>query len=241
MEHANGVATMAARGARAPMHFVSKVFKGTGVVHQELFKQTRIPGFTQQMSDDESFALQKVLDGSGTANKLKLKSRPAAAKTGTWQYQDTDDNSQAWMVGYIAPDVGKSQYGLATAVWVGNKADEQPLLTKGKGKVFGATLPGPIWRDFMDAATAKMPKTTFPQPKNVGDVDAGDAKPPTQQLPSGPPGDPNKPCDFPIFCPPTGGQGGGNGNGNGGGNGGGGNRNDPFPFPPTPPRRGSGG
>ena len=31
--------------------------------------------------------------------------------------------------------------------------EEKPLLTKSKGKIFGATLPGPIWRDFMDAAS----------------------------------------------------------------------------------------
>jgi membrane peptidoglycan carboxypeptidase len=230
LDHANGVATIAARGSRAPVHFVSLVYKGSALAYKEPFKPTQIPGFSQNMADDETWALEKVLQ-TGTGKGLALANgRIAAAKTGTWQAGVADpkkknnDNSNAWMVGYIAPDLSKKPqqfYGLATAVWVGAKEGDSTAVRINKQPMFGSTGPGPIWQKFMNVATANMPKTKFPDLKNVGDDTRGDSSPPA---PTGPPTDPNnpgQPCLIPVLCPPNpGGQGGGN---NGGGNGGGGN------------------
>jgi membrane peptidoglycan carboxypeptidase len=234
LDHANGVATIAARGARAPAHFVAQVYKGASLIYREPFKPTPIPGYTQQMADDESFALQKVLQGTGAGLAL-ANGRAAAAKTGTWQATEAagdtknNGNSNAWMVGYIAPDLSKKPqfYGLATAVWMGAlKGDSVPITIKGQ-PMFGSTGPGKIWKGYMDAVTSGMPKTKFPDPKNVGDDNAGNAPPP-QQAPASPgPGDPNGggvPCLIPAFCqtPNPGGQGaGGGGGGTGTGDGGG--------------------
>ncbi|MGC9667028.1 transglycosylase domain-containing protein [Planosporangium sp. 12N6] len=253
LDHANGVATLAARGARAQVHFVAKVEKAGDLIYSESFKPTQIPGFTKEMADAATSALVKVLQtGTGKGNAL-AGNRQAAAKTGTWQAEvpgqaKSDQNSNAWMVGYIAPDLSKKFYGLATAVWMGaTKGDSSPVtLNKGKSPMFGSTGPGKIWKPYMDAATAGMPKTTFPSAKDVGDDSLGNAQPPTAPANNDPnagqPGNQN--CPIPIFCPgggqnnqnnqnnqpgqPTqpggqaGGRNGGNGNGNGNGGQGGG-------------------
>ena len=103
------------------------------------------------------------------------------------------------MVGYTASDPAKKSPGLAAAVWVGNRADEKPIMTKNGKDIYGSTLPGPIWRDFMNRAlkAMKMPKATFAAPKDIGHKTEGTGKSP---LPSTPP-DPNP--------DPSGGNGGG--------------------------------
>jgi membrane peptidoglycan carboxypeptidase len=246
LDHANGVATMAARGARAPVHFVSKVYKGAATVHSESFKATQIPGFKQEMADDESFALQKVLD-QGTGKGLQIKGRAAAAKTGTWQAASSstdiknNGNSNAWMVGYVAPDLSKKPqfYGLATAVWVGAKEGDSAAVKINGSPLFGSTGPGPIWKKYMDVATANMPSTKFPAQKGTGDDGRGDSQRPAPT----PSVDPNAgqpgglTCPIPVLCPSgqqgqPGDQAGGRpGNGNGNGNGGQGGGS---PLPGTP-------
>ncbi len=79
---------------------------------------------------------------------LELPDRPVAAKTGT-----TNDYRDGWTVGYT-PD-------LAVGVWVGNNdntpMDERP----------GVLSAGPIWHDFMLAATKGTKPKGFPQPKGI--------------------------------------------------------------------------
>jgi membrane peptidoglycan carboxypeptidase len=241
VDHANGVATLAARGQAAQAHFVSQVFRGSALMYKESFAFKAVPGFNANMADDEAFALQKVLD-HGTGKDLKLANgRVAAAKTGTWQASDSKNdtksngNSNAWMVGYVAPDLTKKPqfYGLATAVWVGaTKGDSVPV-TIGKSPMFGSTGPGKIWKGYMDAATASMPKTKFPDVKNTGDDAAGNMPAPVV-APSADPnaGQPGNPaCPIPALCPgqpsPPGQPGGLPGNGHGGQGGG-------SPLPGTP-------
>jgi membrane peptidoglycan carboxypeptidase len=253
LDHANGVATMAARGARAQSHFVAQVYKGAALVYREPFKPTQIPGFSQQMADDINSALQQVLQ-VGTGKNLQLAgNRAAAAKTGTWQAELDEtgkntvkgQNSNAWMVGFVAPDLSKKPqfYGLATAVWVGSKVGDSAALKIKGANIFGSTAGGPIWKKFMDAATANMPKTQFPKAKDIGDATLGDTEAPAITPQPGQPADPNNPLcqQFPLLCGGTPGQGAGspgsppgNGNGNGGGQGGG----AALPPPqPTPTRR----
>src|SRR6266536_371296 len=104
VDHAAGVATLAARGAAAPAHFVSQVYKGASLVYKEPFKPTQVQGYSQQMADDESFALQKVLQGGTGKNLALVGGRVAAAKTGTWQASESETdtknngNSNAWMI-----------------------------------------------------------------------------------------------------------------------------------------------
>src|SRR5439155_6078786 len=155
LDHANGVATIAARGWAAPEHFVQKVFKGTELRYAEQIKLTRIPGYTEAMADDENWVLQKVVKGNNLEG-----GRQAGAKSGTWQLgTSTTANAHAWWVGFTAPDPAKGINGLATAVWVGNKDKEQALKQTARsdthvsysGDMFGSTMPGPIWQRFMNA------------------------------------------------------------------------------------------
>ena len=250
LDHANGVATMAARGSRAQAHFVAQVFRGSALVYKEVFKPAQVQGFSKQMADDINAALEQVLT-NGTAKNMSLSSgRAAAAKTGTWQAEVDEtgtkpvknQNSNAWMVGFVAPDLTKKSqfYGLASAVWVGSKVGDSAAVKINGNALFGANAGGPIWKKFMDQATAGMPKTKFPDAKNVGDDKRGDSTEPLTPAPpaGGGQGDANAFCQqFPQLCP-GGGNGGGNGNGNnnGNGNGGGnGNPNDQFPGLPTNP------
>jgi membrane peptidoglycan carboxypeptidase len=190
LEHAGGTATFAARGMAAKTHFLKEIWTGGKKTYGEIIKPTRIPGFTDQMADDMNTVLQ------GVPKHYNLKThdgRQIAGKTGTWQYsQNASGNAHAWMVGYAAYDPAKKSPGLAAAVWVGNKGDEQPIVDKNKRAIIGGSLPGPIWRDFLDAALTqmKMPKINFPPPKNTGRLDVGTGVSPQ---PSAPPADPNNP------------------------------------------------
>jgi membrane peptidoglycan carboxypeptidase len=87
-----------------------------------------------------------------TSSGFALSGRLAAAKTGTNQLGDTRDNRDAWTVGYTP--------SLSTAVWVGTDKSD-PIRTKSGAVVYGRTLPGPIWQQFMNAALKGAPKDTF--------------------------------------------------------------------------------
>jgi len=96
--------------------------------------------------------LQHVLLPGGTGAGLDI-GRPAAAKTGT-----DDDYKNAWFSGYTP--------NLAASVWVGNPDSTTPMrgiTVNGKvlPRVFGATLPGPIWQLAMKGALANLPTETF--------------------------------------------------------------------------------
>jgi len=142
LDHANGVATLAAGGKRAQAHFVRSVEKGDDKVHQEDLKQSDI-GLNQDQIDVLNATLKQV-----SAAELN-NGWDAAGKTGTWQAgTSTTRNAHTWMVGYTR--------ALAAAVWVGT-TDGKALVTKdGNYNVFGSTYPGPIWRQFMVDATAAM-------------------------------------------------------------------------------------
>lgn len=79
-------------------------------------------------------------------SRLNL-SRPAAVKTGS-----TDDNVDAWTIGYT-PNV-------VVGVWVGNNEHEKMALG-------GSAAAGPIWRRVMERTFQDLPKQTFTQPSTV--------------------------------------------------------------------------
>ncbi|HEU5161387.1 MAG TPA: penicillin-binding protein [Streptosporangiaceae bacterium] len=108
------------------------------------------------VADAVSYVLRGVLT-EGTGAGLGI-GRPAAAKTGT-----VDNFSAAWFAGYT-PD-------LAAAVWVGDPRGGyahpmDSLCMDGRcyGPVYGAVIPGPIWRDTMIAALRDVPAHGFARP-----------------------------------------------------------------------------
>jgi membrane peptidoglycan carboxypeptidase len=224
-DQANGVATIAAGGIAAQEHFVAKVLRGAQTVYQEQLKLSNLNsiGITPEMITDEQWAMRQVLDpnaGNGDKGVILSGNREAGGKTGTWQYgNQNNENAHAWFVGFTPNQ-------LAAAVWVGNKDKEQPLRMKTGKKIFGATLPGPVWKAFMNAALKGKPKVGFADKVGVGDVTLGELQSPAPQPPPNNGGGNNGGgnnqggnCAIPFFCPSTspstspspGGNGGGGG------------------------------
>jgi penicillin-binding protein 1A len=86
---------------------------------------------------------------SGTGQRVKSIGRPVAAKTGT-----TDDNRDAWFIGYTPTYVA--------GVWVG--FDQEHSL--GRQEV-GGRAAAPIWLYFMQRALAGKPVEVFPVPEGI--------------------------------------------------------------------------
>ncbi|MFJ8579560.1 transglycosylase domain-containing protein [Micromonospora sp. NPDC093277] len=159
-DHANGMATFAAGGKRAEAHFVRSVTKGDDKLYTEQLEQSDI-GLNEEAINQLDWTLRRV-----KAAKLD-NGWDSAGKTGTWQAgQSTTQNVHTWMVGWTG--------ALAAAVWLGT-SDGKPLKTKdGSYQVFGSNAPAPIWRQFMEQATAAMKldpdKYRFSDPKFPDDA-----------------------------------------------------------------------
>jgi membrane peptidoglycan carboxypeptidase len=112
MDHANGVATMAAGGLRATAHFTKAVYKGNNdknPVYSEKLPADNSPRISQPVREQ-----RPELRWAESRRQLN-NGWDSAGKTGTWEYDNrTDQNAHAWMVGYTKK--------IAAAVWVGNKA-----------------------------------------------------------------------------------------------------------------------
>jgi penicillin-binding protein 1A len=93
-----------------------------------------------------------VEDPDGTARSLQKLGRPILGKTGT-----TSDHRDAWFVGFTPEAV--------TGVWVG--FDDHTVLGT---RETGAHAAGPIWLQYMQAATAKLPNGVFEIPAGVVQV-----------------------------------------------------------------------
>ena len=108
------------------------------------------------------YALQQVVQrGTGTAADI---GRPTAGKTGTvaanGQSSGSDDsagteNSDAWFTGFVP--------GFTASVWMGYQSGNKPMPSSYQG----ATYPAEIWRAFMQAALAGVPKANFPTPVDL--------------------------------------------------------------------------
>ena len=90
----------------------------------------------------------------GTARRAIIEGVPQAGKTGTHQ-----DFREAWFVGYVP--------NFSTAVWVGFPDEQTSLrdvVINGEGytRVYGGTVPAPIWKEFMELVLAKYPAGEFP-------------------------------------------------------------------------------
>ena len=102
-------------------------------------------GAGQVIPPEEVGVMNQLLTGviaHGTGKSAALP-RPAAGKSGT-----TQDYKDAWFIGYTAD--------LVAGVWLGND-DNTPM-----NKVTGGSLPAPVWKTFMLAATQGMPIRPLP-------------------------------------------------------------------------------
>jgi penicillin-binding protein 1A len=148
LEMANAYATLADGGVRNTATAIEKVELPDGTVDR--FDSNRKRKFTDGETYEVTQALKGVLE-HGTAAGLGI-GCPAAGKTGT-----TSSFTDAWFVGYTPH--------LSTAVWVGYPKETTSMTAvPGYGEVFGATIPAPIWQEFMNAAKGDD-CDDFPQPK----------------------------------------------------------------------------
>jgi membrane peptidoglycan carboxypeptidase len=181
LDHANGVASLAAGGNAAKVHFIGEAWRNGRKIYDESVKLTPIPGYSPQMAADEAWTLQKVADRYG----WNPAGRKVAAKAGAWENSHPNyrgANAHSWTVGYAAAargdqDPAKNWNGLAVAVWVGNKTHELPLKLQNGTTMSGSSGAGQIFGAFVKAATEGKPLGVFPEPRFVGDEDAGDAGP----------------------------------------------------------------
>jgi membrane peptidoglycan carboxypeptidase len=214
LDHANGVATLANDGVYNKAHFVVKVEKRdqkTGkfaAYHNEQAKPK--PVFDKNVVA----AIDNVLEKIPGHNDRSLKGgRDAIAKTGTWEYKDgkSGENGDAWTVGATRQ--------VAASVWVGNydkKNNPLPIKTADGKNMSGGSVPGAVWKLFMDLASKYMdaPEETFPPNVTVGNPEMkGNGLPPEA------PKDNGQNCLLgALFCP--------GGQNNGGQNNGGQNNGD---------------
>jgi membrane peptidoglycan carboxypeptidase len=266
LDHANGMATIAANGTYNKAHFVREV----DIRDKETGKFVPFKGKSEKLdpqpafSKDVAAALQNVLEKIPAINHKTLDDgRDAIGKTGTWEFTGkggkSGENGDAWMVG-ATPQ-------LAASVWIGREKEDPkthqmvplPIKKPGGGNMNGGSVPGDTWKMFLDAAMKAMnaPEEKF-LPDTTSFVDPskkGNGKPaPVVVTP------PEQECALGFVCPPNNGNGGngngdnggngngdngGNGNGDNGGNGGnGGNNPGNIPatlLPTAPPTRNGGG
>jgi membrane peptidoglycan carboxypeptidase len=180
LDNANGFATFAAKGTAAKAHFVDKVMRDDEVVFKTEAETEQ--AFSQDTAADATYVMRKVVAAGGDD---LIGGRPAAGKTGTWQFRDTDDNAHAWMAGYT-PD-------LAAAVWMGRSGAEGALVTRDGMRVYGSGLPAEIWKAFMNEALEGREIARFPEPVFGGDVNAGNLQSPTPGPPTMKPPKPGNP------------------------------------------------
>lgn len=147
-EITNAYTTLAAGGNYAPAKVITKIVLPDG---SELPLPPQPPK-RRVMSEEEAYLTTSLLRGvveEGTGKRARALERPVAGKTGT-----TNDNRDAWFVGYSTDIVAGS--------WVGYD-DNLPL---GWGE-YGAVAALPAWLDFMQVAHKGKPHTQFPRPAGI--------------------------------------------------------------------------
>lgn len=148
---ASAYATFAARGVYCTPIAIASITAPGG-------KSIPVPKSSCQraMSERTADTVTTLLKGvvqDGTGQKAGLSDRASAGKTGT-----TDQRYAAWFVGYTP--------NMSGAVWVGDPAHKRQMtnITIGgipHAKVFGADVPGPIWKDAVGGALKGKPALNF--------------------------------------------------------------------------------
>ncbi len=151
LEQADGYATLASGGVHHDPTAISKVEFPDGKV-DEIESEEGNRALTPGQAWDVTEVLKGVItEGTGYPYTGLADCSEAAGKTGT-----SEDESDAWFVGYT-PE-------FSTAVWVGHPKTRE---TTG----FGGPTAGPIWKDFMEKATAgKCP--AFEEPSSLPELSA---------------------------------------------------------------------
>ncbi|EWM14929.1 penicillin-binding protein [Kutzneria sp. 744] len=181
-DQAQGYATLANNGMYIPSHFITSIGDSAGQTPYDSKANpllTPTPAFDKtdltknaQLARNVTESMLDVAKSScadqAHTQCANIGTRPVASKTGTAQYKDTNDNANAWMVGYT-PQV-------VTAVWVGNNNGYAPI----KGyylnhigpsqnyAIYGREEPAYIWKNYMSAYLQGQPVLPFSAFKDLG-------------------------------------------------------------------------
>lgn len=151
LEMASAYGTFANKGVHVKPTAIVKILDRNGNVLEDSSTLEKEETKTRVMSEREAYEMTTMLEGvidHGTGRAAAI-GRPAAGKTGT-----TDDNKDAWCVGYT-PDI-------VTAVWIGDDTGAHSL-----GDIYGGTVPAEIWRDYMSSATSDESGGDFSAPSGM--------------------------------------------------------------------------
>lgn len=167
---AAGYASFASGGVRRDQHFVAKLTNSQDeVIFDDSAGQGK-PAFDDNADKSKQIAgnVTEALGPVIAESHLKCPSgHECAGKTGTQQYdpQDGDPsaykdrNAQTWMVGYT-PSV-------SAAVWIGGDGNK-PLKDKNGKPIFGKTIAGPAWQDFLTNYLKDKPGEKFDKVTAIG-------------------------------------------------------------------------
>ncbi|MGE1062660.1 penicillin-binding protein 1A [Megasphaera paucivorans] len=153
LEMASAYGTFANKGVHVKPTAIIKILDRNGNVLEDDStnkKENKTQAISEKVAYEITAMLEGVIDhGTGTAAAI---GRPAAGKTGT-----TDDNKDAWFIGYT-PDI-------VTAVWIGDDTGNHTL-----GDVYGGTIPAQIWHDYMAVATEDEKTRDFDVPTGMSKI-----------------------------------------------------------------------
>lgn len=153
LEIASAYSNFATNGLHAHSYLVSQITDRTGrAVYTHKLQQDQVgnPAIFAAARDP----LTKVPTSAGTASRANI-GVPQGGKTGTHQ-----DYRDAWYVGFTP--------NYSAAVWIGYEADQIPLTNltvRGEpiARIFGGTVPAPIWAEFMTALLEGKDPGVFPE------------------------------------------------------------------------------
>ena len=111
----------------------------------------------RDIADSVTSILSQVIDGplQGRTGEAMSLGRPAAGKTGT-----VNNSAAVWFVGFT-PDLAAAVATYDPRGGYGHPMKDIVIGGQYFSQVFGSSLPGPIWRDAMNAALATTPKTQW--------------------------------------------------------------------------------
>ncbi|HVL84216.1 MAG TPA: transglycosylase domain-containing protein, partial [Pseudonocardia sp.] len=165
VDMAAAFATFAADGVRYEPYVVSRVTAADGRVLFDRGEPAGEQALPEQVARNVTEAMIDVPSFSGIGLQG---GRPVAGKTGTVGIQGSNQNKDAWMVGYTPT--------LSTAVWVGTDTSE-PIVDASGRNIFGRLVPGEIWQTFMNDALRGTPQEDFSPFVPMGTPPASDPAP----------------------------------------------------------------
>jgi membrane peptidoglycan carboxypeptidase len=165
LEMAAAYSTIANYGRRVEPFLVQRITDASGSVIYEHEVRSE-PVLDRSVAAVVVSTLEKVVS-QGTGTRADI-GRPQGGKTGT-----ATDHTDVWFAGFVPQ--------LTTVVWAGypdrpvpmerftiwNDLDDKEQAVQ---RAFGGTVAAPVWRQFMEYATADLPAADFPEEPVGSDV-----------------------------------------------------------------------